>query len=251
MPWQKRHEQDEQRRLRHLPPWRSWEVRHLRSEVGATSTHMHDSGLGSLAFLAEKALRDGDPVSTDPVDQLVGALQVTRRIIEHIDDSEWDLPTPCPRWTVRDVVNHLAEGNWRFAALLGVGTPDGKRPSVAGDPVASYRDSSAALTNAYCQPEALSKVITVPFGTVPGAVSLQLRLVEALVHGWDLAQATGQEVTFPDSIAESALSFSQVATAQIPPDRHPFGPPQPVQDTASAIDRLAGYLGRPIPVVGR
>jgi uncharacterized protein (TIGR03086 family) len=195
-------------------------------------------------------LRDGVAVSTDPVEQLVEALQVTGRVIEHIGEAQWELPTPCTEWTVRDVVNHLVEGNRRFAALLALEEPDEAQPSVAKDLVTSYRESAAALASTYRQPGALSKVITVPFGTVPGSVSLQLRLVEALVHGWDLAHATGQRVAFPDSVAEAALSFSQVATAQIPADRHPFGPPQPVQDAASAIDRLAAHLGRQVPTVG-
>jgi uncharacterized protein (TIGR03086 family) len=190
-------------------------------------------------------------VAADPIDQLVEALDVTGAVIEGMDDPQWELPTPCSEWTVRDVVTHLADGNRRFAALLGRPMAEEGRHDAPGGLVASYRDSATALADAYRQPDALTKVVTVPFGTVPGSVTLQLRLVEALVHGWDLAQATGQQVRVPDGIAEAALSFSQSASAQIPPGRNPFGPPQPVAANAAAIDRLAGYLGRPVPGGGR
>jgi uncharacterized protein (TIGR03086 family) len=190
-------------------------------------------------------------VAADPIDQLVEALELTAAVIEGIDDPQWDLATPCTEWTVRDVVAHLVDGNRRFAALLGTPTTGQGTPDAPGGLVVAYRDSVTALAAAYRRPDALTKVVTVPFGTVPGSVTLQLRLVEALVHGWDLARATRQRVTFPDGIAEAALSFSQAARAQIPPGRNPFGPPQPVADNAAAIDRLAAYLGRPVLDGGR
>jgi uncharacterized protein (TIGR03086 family) len=185
-------------------------------------------------------------VAADPIDQLVEALEITGAVIQGIDDSRWDLPTPCTEWTVRDVVVHLVDGNWRFAALFGNPTPEERSSDAPAELVASYRDSAAALASAYRRPGALTEAVTVPFGTVPGSVTLQLRLVEALVHGWDLARATRQQITFPDGIAEAALSFSQAASAQVPPGRNPFGPPQPVAENAVGIDRLAAYLGRPV-----
>jgi uncharacterized protein (TIGR03086 family) len=76
-------------------------------------------------------------------------------------------------------------------------------------------------------------------------VALHLRLTELLVHGWDLAHATGQPTTgLPDDLAEQELAFSRVQLERIPPDRSPFAPPQPIDDAAPAIDRLAALLGR-------
>jgi uncharacterized protein (TIGR03086 family) len=89
------------------------------------------------------------------------------------------------------------------------------------------------------------RMVTVPAGTVPGAVALHLRLTELLVHGWDLARATGQPTTgLPEDLAEQELAFSQVQLGRIPPDRSPFAPPQPADDAAPAVDRLAALLGR-------
>jgi len=90
----------------------------------------------------------------------------------------------------------------------------------------------------------LDRVVTVPFGSVPGAVALQLRLVENLVHGWDLARATGQQARHDDQVAEAALVFTHARLADVPAGRTPFGPPQPVAEDGQALDRLAAALGR-------
>ena len=89
-------------------------------------------------------------------------------------------------------------------------------------------------------------MFTLPFGTVPGSVALHLRMVELLVHGWDLARATGQPPRFPDGLAEQELAFSRRALADIPAERNPFGQPQPAPADAAAIDQLAALLGRTV-----
>jgi len=73
---------------------------------------------------------------------------------------------------------------------------------------------------------------------------VHLRTVETLVHGWDLARAIDRPAPFPEELAEGELAFSRDLLGRIPEGRHPFGPSQPVDDDAPAIDRLAALLGR-------
>ncbi|MEO8749686.1 MAG: TIGR03086 family metal-binding protein, partial [Allobranchiibius sp.] len=114
----------------------------------------------------------------------------------------------------------------------------------AGDALDGYRQSARTLTGAFHFPGVLNQLVTVPFGTVPGNVALHLRIIDLLVHGWDLAQATGQAVRCPDALAEQEFQFTTAMLAGLPPDQRPFAPPQPVADDAPAIDRLAACLGR-------
>lgn len=181
-----------------------------------------------------------------PADQLPTALDVTGRLIASVTSTQWDAPTPCPDWTVRDLVGHLVTGNFQFASAVG-----GQSPYVVADSrpddddlLPAWRDSASALVGAFGQPGALDRIVTVPFGTVPGIIALHLRITEVLVHGWDVARATGQAAAFPEDLAEQELAFSRGKLADIPPDRRPFAPPQPVRDDAPAIDRLAACLGR-------
>ena len=188
------------------------------------------------------------PETTTPVDQLAQLVQGFEQLIAAVRDDQWTGATPCAEWNVRNLVNHVVRSNRGFAAALrGEPQPAPEPADVLGDdPRAAYRASGAELLEAFGQPGAMERVVTVPFGTVPGSVALHLRNTELLVHGWDLARATGQRTSFPDEAAEQELQFSRGAIGQIPPGRTPFGPPQPVAEDAPTIDRLAALLGRQV-----
>lgn len=184
----------------------------------------------------------------DPdTEQLAIAAGVTGQVIDAVTDDQWGLPTPCENWTVRDLVEHIVAGNDGFTvALHGQATAPGATAEQSGDLASQFRRSVRELLRAFRRPGALERMVDVPFGTVPGAVALHLRITELLVHGWDLARATGQAVMFPQDVAEQELAFSRRALGDVPSDRRPFAPPEPVVDDASAIDRLAACLGRKV-----
>jgi uncharacterized protein (TIGR03086 family) len=144
------------------------------------------------------------------------------------------------------LVNHLLVGNVRNASILrGERPPEAEEVlSAAGDVLSAYQASAVALVEAFRQPGVFERMFTVAFGTVPGFVALHLRTTEALVHGWDLARATGQPADFPADLAEQELAFSRDKLPDVPAERAPFAASQPVADAAPAIDRLAALLGR-------
>jgi uncharacterized protein (TIGR03086 family) len=199
---------------------------------------------------------DATSTSTEsPAHRLERALEATGLIVAGIRADQWSNPTPCTEWDARTLLNHLVGGNRLFAGvLLGAALPPLEErkalfsaDQLGDDPVRAYQKASAHLLSAFGQPGVLERPFDLPIGRVPGAVALQIRLTEALVHGWDLARATGQTPRLPEDLAEEALSFASGAQApQVPRTGHPFGPVQPVAADAPAIDRLAGYLGRPV-----
>ena len=193
----------------------------------------------------------------EPAGQLAQAIDATGRLVAAVRDDQWPDPTPCPDWTVRDLVSHIVTGNRMFAGILRGDPPAAPAGSPAADPgpagedlVTAYRDAASGLLAAFSEPGALERVVTVPFGTVPGIAALHLRITELLVHGWDLARATGQPASFPDDLAEQELAFSRARLGDSPAGRRPFGPPQPAAADAPAIDRLAACLGRTVATDG-
>lgn len=187
------------------------------------------------------------------VDRLAAALEVTVPLVAAVREEQWSAATPCSEWSVHDLVNHVVAGNLMFATALRGGQlpPPGSAGPWAGDqlgaqPVAAFRDSADAVVTAFAQPGVMERPVTVPFGTVPGVVALHLRLTEILVHGWDLARATGQTVTFPEDLVEQELDFTRGKLADVPSNRSPFAPSQAVADDAPALDRLAACLGRSV-----
>jgi uncharacterized protein (TIGR03086 family) len=194
---------------------------------------------------------------TAPDEKLASALTGTGHLVAAIGPDEWGLPTPCTGWSVHDVVNHLVGGNLLFVRLLG-GEPLPPREELvaasrtdrlADDAAGAYRASAAALVDAFRADGVLERPVTVPAGTFPGIAALQLRIVEALVHGWDVARATGRPLEFPDPLVEDALGFTRATLPRLPPrpeGQGPFGAARPAADDAPALDRLAALLGRPV-----
>jgi uncharacterized protein (TIGR03086 family) len=125
------------------------------------------------------------------------ALDATRNYVVGIGDQHWELATPCDGWNVRDLLNHIVAGNL-WAAELGSGrtiayvgsTLDG---DVLGtNPVAAYDLSSESAASVFERPGALEAPCAVSYGPVPGSVYAGHRFLDVLIHGWDLASATGQ-----------------------------------------------------------
>ena len=184
----------------------------------------------------------------DPLNDLARATAGAERIVAGVGAGQWSDPTPCTGLDVRTLVNHLVSGNLLFAALVH-GTPPPERGAdhLGDDPLAAFRAATAKLTSAFATPGVLTAIYTAPFGTAPGVALVRVRILEHLAHGWDLARATGQPADFPDDLAERALASARTQLASRPEGANaPFAPEVPVPADAPAIDRLAGFLGRPV-----
>jgi uncharacterized protein (TIGR03086 family) len=182
---------------------------------------------------------------TPSAEQLGRALDAVGNLIAAVGD-QWSAATPCTEWTVRDLVGHLVQVNRTFVAVVNGQTPPDRGADVLGDdPVAAYRDSSAALRAAFDQPGILDRKFEGPLGTATGAARLQWRIADLLAHGWDLGQALGRPADLPADLVEQAHAF---ALAELPgrPRTGRFGEPQPVADDAPVLDRYVAFLGRPV-----
>ena len=189
---------------------------------------------------------------TDPLAPLAAALDGTGQLVRAVTAEQWQLPTPCSDWTVRQLLDHLVGGN-RLCTRVLSGEPlppveqlgrRGHLDQLGDDPVSAHDTSAGELLQALRAPGVLERTHTLPVGTLPGPAVVHVRTVETLVHGWDLARAIGREAPFPDELVEPELVFSGQLLARLPEGRHPFAPSRPAADDAPAIDRLAALLGR-------
>ncbi|MGW0040286.1 TIGR03086 family metal-binding protein [Rhodococcus sp. NPDC003348] len=186
---------------------------------------------------------------TSTIEDLGRALDATATLVAAVADDQWSAPTPCTDWSVHQLVNHLTAGNHMFASALhqrplpvaAVASP----PDLLGpDPAGSFRAAADALVQAFAAPGALESEVDLPIRRMPATVALNLRTVETITHGWDLARAIGQPTAYDDAVIEEQIAFSRALIPQLPPGRTPFAPPQPVTDDAPPIDRLVALLGR-------
>jgi uncharacterized protein (TIGR03086 family) len=109
---------------------------------------------------------------------------------------------------------------------------------------ASIRDSTTRLDDAV-RSGALERPLKLGENAMPGEMALSMILWEYIVHGWDLAVATGQEWTPSTEACEASLQFAPaMLTDDFQGEGKPFGPRVDVADDAPALDRLLGLSGR-------
>lgn len=151
--------------------------------------------------------------------------------------ADLDAPTPCEGWDVRTLLNHMLETQRYFAGSArgeDVSPPGPTPPQLTGsDPVADFTLARADVVETFRQPGVVEK-------TGP---SLGIAMTDQLLHGWDLATATGQDATMPAGLAERGYAaiqglFTDDQRAGV------FKPEIEVGPDASAQDRLLAYTGR-------
>jgi uncharacterized protein (TIGR03086 family) len=176
------------------------------------------------------------------------AVQTTRGVLEGVRPEQLGEPSPCRSWTVGEVISHMIETHRNFVAILAGGDlATTSAPSAGANFLAEYDDASAATIAAFRQPGALERTLRLPFGTVPGAVAAQMAATDTLVHGWDVARATGQPTDLaPTEAVELLENARQLLPDAVrgPEGQAPFGPERQAGPEATNADRLAAFLGR-------
>jgi uncharacterized protein (TIGR03086 family) len=184
------------------------------------------------------------------LDDLARAQAALTSLLTTLGPEDWARPSPCPDWDVGGVVRHLTAGERAFTTSLGGVAYDLPAITAAvtavplGDLPATYDDGAARLRDALAR--AGDGTFPTGIGPMPSAAVAELRTIEALIHGWDVARGVGATYAVEAPVAERAIGHSRALMERLPPDRTPFGPPQPVADDAPAIDRLAALLGRTV-----
>ncbi|MGB3736295.1 MAG: TIGR03086 family metal-binding protein [Ilumatobacter sp.] len=174
------------------------------------------------------------------------ALANTARLVEGISDEHWDASTPCSRWNVRQLVNHTAGvmANFRNGARNETVAGDPDEFDLGPDPAATFAALSAGNVAAWNERGELDSIVKLGDNEFPGAVAITINMLDAYVHGWDIAQATGQDARLDPDLCVNLLGFSQQAIPPAPREGDRFHAVVPVSDGADAVDQLLGYLGR-------
>lgn len=170
-------------------------------------------------------------------------------LAENIRDEQLDGRTPCPDYTVGGLLAHVLGLSLAFRlAADKAGSPlQDQAPAPAELPPNWRAELPVRLTElaaAWQQESAWDGMTKVGGVDLPGAVAGQVGLNELVVHGWDLAKATGQPYDVDGVTAEASFTSLTVLVPQLPTDGGPFGPPVTVPDDAPVIERAIGLTGR-------
>jgi uncharacterized protein (TIGR03086 family) len=183
----------------------------------------------------------------DPLQAYERVVDAVGRLMANTRTDQVAATTPCDGWTVRDLLDHLVEVVAEYGALAAHGALPDHAPTH-DDPVAAFPAVAAEARAAFAAPSYLDAVADTPIGPQPGRVVIQHVVNELIMHGWDLARATGQDTDLEPDLAEVALASWRAFFHAYDRDRVSanFYSAQVAPGEASAADRLAAYLGRAV-----
>lgn len=182
----------------------------------------------------------------DNVAMLEAALANTTRLIAGIGDDQWDRSTPCAKWNVRELVQHTVGVMANFAgAAAGTGVVGDPMDYDLGDnPAETCASAARSCVSSWTQRGELDSIVTLGDNEFPGAVAFNINMLDAYVHGWDVAQATGQQADLDADLCSALLEFSRQVVPEAPREGDNFHAVVPTAHDAGAQAELLGYLGR-------
>ncbi|MEU4468825.1 TIGR03086 family metal-binding protein [Streptomyces sp. NPDC024017] len=175
---------------------------------------------------------------------------VVARLAAGVTDEQLADPTPCPKYAVRNVLAHLAGLAVAFRDAgrkdLGVTTdtrPDSTVPELGHGWREELPRVLGEMAEAWRDPAAWTGMTRAGSVDLPGGIAGLVATDELVVHGWDLARATGQRYE-PDPAALRVCHDFLAASVDDPGRGAIFGPVVTVGPEASLLARAVGLSGR-------
>ncbi|MFI6105211.1 TIGR03086 family metal-binding protein [Streptomyces sp. NPDC051310] len=177
------------------------------------------------------------------------AVEFFGRRVHAVRDDQWDDPTPCTEWSVRDLVNHLTGEQLWVVPLV----RDGLRIEDVGDrfdgdvlgddPVAVWDRAAAGAVEAFREDGALGRTVHLSYGDTPAEDYCRQMVDDAVIHAWDLSRAIGADERLPAALVD-------IATRDIAPQAAGlsrsglFAPPVAPPADADPQTKLLALVGR-------
>ena len=184
----------------------------------------------------------------EPTEQLTVILPAISELVDRIEPAHLHNPTPCTNFVLSDVLDHMIVLGGSFSYLFrGLEPPE---PLTRDDdgrvPAAEFRKVMHDLLDAVHTAGALERTIVSPVGEMPGDTFARLVAFDGLVHGWDIARATGLTWELPDEVVAAVDSFARAALSDNLRDGDTFKDATTPPANASPIEQVAAFSGRTV-----
>jgi uncharacterized protein (TIGR03086 family) len=174
-------------------------------------------------------------------------------LVGGVSDGQLGGVTPCPAYTLGDLLDHVGGLAIAFTAAARKADLPGGSQGPSGDASRleeGWRDRVTrdldALAAAWADPGAWTGTAEAGGVEMPAEVAALVALDELVLHGWDVARASGQPYEVDPASLEAVHGF--VAQFSGPGQEESraglFGPVVPVPDDAPLLDRVLGMAGR-------
>ena len=183
-----------------------------------------------------------------PTEQLAYILPTLSALVDRIEPMQLADATPCAKFTVHDVLDHMMVGGATFAyAFRGEQAAEIQAPPVYGVvPNAQFRSAMDGLLAAVQSDGAMERTISSPVGEMSGEAFARFVAFDGLLHGWDLATATGLRFEVPPAVVDAVDAFARAAISPEIRDGDTFKDATTPPAGASQIERLVAFSGRSV-----
>ena len=132
--------------------------------------------------------------------------------VRAVGDDQWELPTPCSDWNVRQLVNHLVYENRWTVPLMEGGTiaevGDRYEGDLLGDdPKAAWAEASSEAVRSVQADGALERTVDLSSGPTPAPEYVNQLFADHLIHAWDLARAVGADERLDPELVEACATW--------------------------------------------
>ena len=148
----------------------------------------------------------------DLIEQHRRSLDLWRRTVESVGPQDWDSPTPCSEWNVRDLVNHVVgEDRWTGPLMEGrmiADVGDALDGDLLGsDPKASAVRAADEAETAVTDRLPTDPVVHLSYGDEKAAEYVAQLVADHLIHSWDLAAAVGADRELDPSLVDEVARW--------------------------------------------
>lgn len=178
------------------------------------------------------------------------AHEALRTTVRAVAEEDWTRPTPCSEWNATQVLQHAAGDQIGFAGFITGGPMPSEDPfapsgTLAAAPETVAEEAMKASADAWSTiaEDAEDVSVPVPPGTMSASLGVGACALDAAVHAWDIAVATGQPSPLTPKLARELMA---VAEQIVPPLRAygAYAAALEAQDGDDDVAALLRYLGR-------
>lgn len=186
--------------------------------------------------------------SLEDVELIDAASAEFERVVRQLPPDSWAWPTPS-ELSVRELVNHVVVGNRLTAMLLTGVDRDSAREALSGDqlgdvPVDDVVESAQRQAQAFAATPP-DQPVAGPRGDVPAAAFLRFRLVDLVVHAWDLLRAARLDETLDQNVVVELMRMVEPhLTEMLSYAAYGGGPSGDLPADAPPQLRLLDWFGR-------
>lgn len=170
-------------------------------------------------------------------------------VVHGVGAGGWSSPTACSEWDARALVRHVVDEQRWVRPLVGdratvAEVGEALSDDVLGDDPAAAWDREAAVAYAiWDAPGSLEGEVALSRGPTPSRAYATEMLTDLVIHGWDLAQGTGQPYAMDEATAQLLYDFWSPHAAMLA-ESGMFAPAVEVAADAPASARLLAFTGR-------